>query len=117
MNIITMCRELLAIEQEFPNHCVNFGKYYPQDFQMETFVQMWGNTSGGFEGIGGDMMTSQRTYVFIPEVDEPCQVYFGGMYAYSVPVTDEKFLQDVRNRRVAGCSKAKTTYKNCYKIG
>lgn len=76
MNIISMCRELLAIEQEFPNHCVNFGKYYPQDFQMETFVQMWGNTSGGFGGIGGDMMTSQRTYVFIPEVDEPCQVYF-----------------------------------------
>ena len=113
-----MCRELLAIEQELPHHCVNFGQYFSQDFQMETFEQIWGNTAGGFGGIGGCAMTSQNTYVFIPEVDdEPCQVYFGGRYAYSVPITDEKFLQDVKNHNVAGCSKAKTTYKNCSKIG
>lgn len=71
---------------------------------METFAQTWGNTSGGFEGIGGSAITEQRTYVFIPisPTDEYCQVYFGDRFAYSVPMS-KKFLEDVKNRNVAGC--------------
>jgi len=115
MDIINMCRELLAIEQELPNHCLNFGKYFSRDFRMETFEQTWGNTSGGFEKLGGDMMISQRTYVFIPDVDDLCQVYFGGIYAYSVPVS-EQFMEDVRKRSIKGCSKAPMAYKGCRRV-
>lgn len=118
MNIIKTCRELLAIEEELPNHCVNFGQSFPKDFSMETFEQVWGNTSGGFEGIGGQLLTGERTYVFIPypEIDELCQVYFGGKYAYSVPIECEKFRKDVKNRRVMGCKKARLSYSGCVRI-
>lgn len=118
MDIISMCRELLTIEQELPNHCVNFGQYFSQNFQMETFEQVWNNTSGGFEGVGGDMITCERTYVFIPypETDEPCQVYFGGKYAYSVPIECEKFIKDIKNRQVMGCKKARLSYGGYIRI-
>lgn len=118
MDIIKTCRELLAIEQELPNHCVNFGQYFPKHFRMETFEQVWNNTSGGFESIGGDALTCERTYVFIPypEIDEPCQVYFGSRYAYSVSTKCEQFMDDVCNHRVAGYNTAKKNYDRFSRI-
>lgn len=102
LNLVAIARELLAIHEEFPYHLINAKNHSIADFEMETFVQMWGNTSGGFESMGGCAMTSQRTFVFLPVVDgEACQVYFGGAYAYSVPLTD-MFLNDVRNRSIKG---------------
>lgn len=102
LNLIKIARELLYIHEEFPNHLNDFYNHKINNFKMETFTQIWGNTSGGFEGIGGSAMTEQRTYVFIPIVEnEPCQVYFGGRYAYSVPITD-LFIKDVREHKVAG---------------
>ena len=102
LNLIQIARELLAIHEEFPYHLKNYDDNNINDFEMETFTQLWGNTSGGFESIGGAAMTTQRTYVFIPIVeDEDCQVYFGGAYAYSVPYSEE-FEKDVRNHNVAG---------------
>lgn len=102
LSLVRMARELLAIEEEFRNHLKDWEHHDISDFEMETFTQVWGNTSGGFEGIGGSAMTEQRTYVFIPFVDgENCQVYFGGGYAYSVPVS-KIFLSDVKNRQIEG---------------
>lgn len=98
----------------------------PRDcYELYTFEQLWGNTSGGFEGWGGcamtdatlgerhpcrpldcgsrDVLSPQRTYVFIPEVgfDNICYVYFGGRFAYSVPYSDE-FMQDIKKHSIAG---------------
>lgn len=102
LNLVTIARELLAIHEEFPYHLKDYEKHNISDFEMETFTQTWGNTSGGFEGIGGSAMTSQRTYVFIPvTADEDCQIYFGGRFAYSVPLTNA-FIEDVKNRHVKG---------------
>jgi hypothetical protein len=102
LNLIQIARELLAIHEEFPYHLKNYNDNSIRDFVMETFTQLWGNTSGGFESIGGAAMTIQRTYVFIPTVnDEDCQVYFGGAYTYSVPYSKE-FEDDVKAHNVAG---------------
>ena len=102
LNLVSMARELLSIHEEFPMHLRDWDKHTVADFEMETFCQLWGSTSGGFEGIGGCAMTTQRTYVFIPLVeDEDCQVYFGGRFAYSVPPID-LFIQDVKNKQVKG---------------
>lgn len=62
-----------------------------------------GNTSGGFESMGGSAMTTQRTYVFVPThtFDDKCFVYFGGSFAYTVPYSEE-FMSDVINRSVKG---------------
>lgn len=102
LNLIEVAREVLAIHEEFPYHLKDMKNHYISDFELETFTQIWGNTSGGFCSMGGCAMTTQRTYVFIPiGVDEDCQVYFGGGYAYSVPYS-ETFMEDVKNHRVEG---------------
>ena len=103
LSLIGIARELLAIHEEFPNHLNDWKHNNISDFEMETFVQTWGNTSGGFEGIGGSAITKQRTYVFIPLIaGENYQVYFGGGYAYSVPYGNRLFEEDLKNRQVAG---------------
>lgn len=109
LNLVQTAREILAINEDFLNHLNNPYIHSLADYQMENFVQNWGNTSGGFESIGGDSMTSQRTYVFIPFVDkEDCHVYFAGIYAYSVPMSD-KFMEDVKNHNIKGLK-----HKNYY---
>ena len=70
LNLIQIARELLAIHEEFPYHLKNYDDSSIRDFVMETFTQLWGNTSGGFESMGGAAMTIQRTYVFIPTVND-----------------------------------------------
>lgn len=103
LNLIEIAREVLAIHEEFPYHLKDMENHYIGDFEMETFTQIWGNTSGGFCSMGGCAMTTQRTYVFISQrADEKCQVYFGGRYAYSVPYS-EAFMNDVKNHCVEGC--------------
>jgi len=112
-NLLSMAQSLIAIYQEIPNRCKNCGKYYSSDFDIEIFEQVWGNTSGGFEGFGGSAMTTGTTYVLLPQphiVDEPCQVYFDGFYAYSVPYENKTFLEDVRNHNIAGKVTAKRKY-------
>ena len=96
--------ELLKINEDFSFHLNNPRKASVRDFELLTFTQTWGNTSGGFERAGGCAMTSQRTYVFIPITakDENCLVFFGGSFAYAVPYSNE-FMNDVRNSNVAGC--------------
>lgn len=86
-------------------NCVN-------DFELYTFEQTWGNTSGGFEGIGGRAMTNQRTYVFVPLTateNEECLVFFGGRFAYHAPC-NEIFMNDVRDQNIAGVSQ-KSKYR------
>lgn len=105
LNLVDIARELLTIHAIFPNHLKNPYKNTIADFELETFVQTWPNTTGGFEGVGGSTITAQRTYVFLPLTakDEPCQVYFDGVYAYSVPCS-EQFLSDIKGRSVKGVS-------------
>ena len=51
-------------------------------------------------------MTTQRTYVFVPnhQIDDVCLVFFGGRFAYKVPYSKE-FIDDVLKERVEGKSK------------
>ena len=107
LDLESMAIDLLTIDTNFLYYVKNPMKTKIRDFEFYTFEQVWGNTSGGFECIGGDMMTSQRTYVFIPisfDNDEKCIVFFGGKYAYSVPYSRD-FMQDVVKNNVAGMSK------------
>lgn len=103
LNLATIAKELLIIQEDFQFYLKDSSKSRIEDFKMETFVQVWENTSGGLEGIGDSVMTWQKTYVFIPcGIDEDCYVYFGCRFGYSVPMS-EKFLEDVKNYNVAGC--------------
>ena len=92
-----MARELLTIEADLPFRFKYKEKPYPtvDDFELYTFEQTWGSTALGFSGMGGQMITSARTYVFIPiSCDQKCFVYFAGKFAYEVDYS-EKFMEDV----------------------
>ena len=106
INLRDMAIELLMIDRDFSRHLNNPRKNAVECFTLHTFEQVWGNTSGGFEGIGGSAMTTQRTYVFIPlsiADDEDCLVFFGGRFAYRAPYGDI-FKSDVDSRNMAGLS-------------
>ena len=103
LDLVDTAIELLAISQDIPYRLLKNKDKNLSDYKMETFTQIWGNTSGGFESIGGSSITEQRTYVFLPiYINDNCLVYFGGNFAYSVPCSDI-FIKDVRERRIAGC--------------
>lgn len=102
-----MAREILEIEHDLP-YRFDFEKGNPSfdDFSLEIFDQTWSSTTLGFDGIGGQAITTARTYVFIPQTcEQECFVYFAGKFAYFVPLS-EKFLEDVRNRNVASCARS-----------
>ena len=92
--------ELLCIDEDIRFRFKNRNTRI-SDFEMFDFTQVWGDTTLGFGGIGGQAMTSARTYVFVPvSCEEECFVYFAGKFAYSVPYS-RTFMEDVRNGRVA----------------
>jgi len=98
-----MAREILQIENDLP-YRLDY-KDYPHptldDFEIHIFEQIWGSTSLGFGGIGGQAMTSATTYVFIPRCGiQKCFVYFAGRFAYAVNYSDE-LMDDVLNRNMA----------------
>ena len=103
MNITKMARQLLAIADDLRKR-KPVGTYDFDSGEMYDFDQTWGSTALGFGGMGGQMITEARTYVFIPyENGLPGMkafVYFGGRFAYECPVCDRLF-QDIRNCRVA----------------
>lgn len=97
-----MAREILSIEADLPSRFNYKDKPYPtiDDFEMYTFEQTWGSTALGFGGIGGQAITSARTYVFIPvDCDQKCFVYFAGRFAYKADYC-QKLIDDVRHSRM-----------------
>ena len=103
-----MARELLAIKADLPFRFKYKEKPYPtiDDFELYTFEQTWGSTALGFGGVGGQMITSARTYVFIPiSCDQKCFVYFAGKFAYEVDYS-EKFMDDVLERNIASVTES-----------
>jgi hypothetical protein len=94
-----MARELLSIEEDFPFRLDYHDRQHAtvDDFELYTFEQTWGSTALGFGGMGGQAITSARTYVFVPiNCNQQCIVYFAGRFAYKVDYSPE-FMIDVAN--------------------
>lgn len=103
-----MALELLEIEKDIPFRLDYAENPRPviDDFELYTFEQVWGSTALGFGGIGGQAMTSARTYVLIPmNCNQKCFVYFAGRYAYAVPYS-QMLMDDVAAQNVAPVHKA-----------
>lgn len=98
MNLLTKtARELLSIDEDVWIRLNDRQHTRVDDFELHMFEQVWGSTALGFGGIGGQAMTTARTYVLIPQVDgEDFIVYFAGKFAYKVPVNSEAFKEDLR---------------------
>lgn len=105
--------DILKIESDLPCR-FNYNEIpYPtlDDFEMFTFEQVWGSTALGFGGIGGQAMTSARTYVFVPvNCNQKCFVYFAGRFAYAVDYSQE-FMNDVASGNMPSVARS-VKYKN-----
>ena len=103
MSVLTkMARELLIIDEDIPFRFQDPRHTRIDNFELYTFEQVWGDTTCGFGGIGGQAITTARTYVFVPmDVNEKCYVYVGGRFAYSCEWS-EVFEKDLMNQKVAG---------------
>lgn len=93
-----IAREILSIEEDFQFR-VNNPRNKPDAFDLYMFEQTWGSTALGFGGIGGDAMTSAMTYVFVPQVEDDCIVYFAGRFAYKVPYS-RVFADDIAKQHM-----------------
>ena len=80
------------------------------DYDFTMFSQSWGDTSLGFGGIGGQMITSAYTVVIIFEPTGIAGVYFNGKFAYIVERPNENFYKDLLNREMKAV-RYKSTYE------
>lgn len=113
MEFVNLAKEILEVSMRYKNVCdynavkkaIDNGEISrglsDECFSLHTFSQLWGNTSGGFEGFGGSAMTTQNTIVLVPKFTHDALVFFGGTFAYRTPVTKE-FLEDLSNKTIAG---------------
>ena len=105
--LIKTAKHLLMIESDLP-----FRLDYKRDpkarideFELCVFEQTWGSTALGFGGIGGQAITVENTYVFIPECcDQNAFVYFRGQFAYEAEV-NSVFIEDLKNHNMKPCNR------------
>lgn len=98
-----MAIEILQIEADLPHRLDYTENSCPtlDDFEIYSFDQTWGSTSLGFDGIGGQAITTARTYVFVPiSGNQMCFVYFGGKFAYKVPYS-QVLIEDIHKQNMA----------------
>lgn len=99
--LVGMAREILAIEADLP-YRFDYTEEKPtiDDFELYTFEQTWGSTALGFGGVGGQAMTSARTYVFVPVTcNQKCFIYFAGRFAYKTDYC-EALIEDIRSQNM-----------------
>lgn len=103
MRILKISRELIEIAEYLQS------KGVPTDGNLYDFNQLWGSTALGFGGMGGQMMTTARTYVFIPRNIEQAYVFFGGTFAYATKYgskLNDRFWEDVKNCQMASVAES-----------
>lgn len=87
----------------------------PHDCEVAMFPQTWGSTALGFDGVGGQAITSAYTVVVECVRTGFRAVYFGGRFAYLVPArpADEQarcFQEHLAAQNLVECSKASKAY-------
>lgn len=79
--------------------------------KYDIFSQTWASTSLGFDGFGGDAITTAYTYVAECN-DGHSYIFFGGRFAYKVK-TDELFYKCLRERQMPSVRNSKNCLNVC----
>lgn len=85
-------------------------KYNNLDLLVEIFPQCWSSTALGFDGIGGQAMTTAYTSVFYDINQNIYIVYFGERIAYCVENPTDKFFEDLKNKNLGSVAHAMDAY-------
>lgn len=107
MRVELPCLQL--IQERFWNEVKNRNEYakneYLPELKFYMFPQVWGDTSLGFGGIGGQVITSAYTTVVVDEYTEWCGVFFGDRLAYVILKPNWMFYADLQNANMESVSK------------
>ena len=94
-----------------PNFC---GRHNPKewnfDFEADVFSQVWGSTSLGFGGWGGQAFTKAYTTVMHEIVSYFFCVFFDRELAYTVFDANAEFFEDLKNRNLESVGSAMRRY-------
>jgi hypothetical protein len=105
LNLKSLADQILKIEQDLPSRLKDPSNM--KNMKMKMFEQMWGSSTLGFSGVGMDVMTNAWTFVFWhPYNKEDAVVYFGGKYAYTVPL-NENVRKDINREWMRSVSESK----------
>ena len=95
MDLFNIAKEITNINRDIIRRRRMIEDYYLYDFD-----QSWASTALGFGGVGGDAMTTARTYILIPKNEDVAYVYFGGRFAYETKMND-RFYEDMDKHDMA----------------
>jgi hypothetical protein len=86
------------------------------EINLHVVKQTWGNTSGGWQGIGGSAMTSTYTVIIENDWYDFACIYYNGKLAY-VCEMDDKYKEHVTNgyRTLPGCGSCREKLTVLYK--
>lgn len=73
---------------------------YPE-LELKMFSQIWGSTALGFNGIGGQAMTSAYTVVVMDYHEGIYSVFFGERLAYTIFNPNDEFFNDLKKEKMA----------------
>lgn len=86
------------------------------DFNLNVIKQSWGNTSGGWEGIGGSAMTDSYTVIIENNYTGAIFVFYGGKLAYIAKDNEElKKYKSVGFINLPGIKSAKSNLELFYR--
>lgn len=105
-------KEIIKEVRKVKSNGINF-----LDFKIETFPQLWGSTSTGFDTaedgkvtFGCSAMTIEYTTVVHEERTETFVIFFGDKVCYSVQNPTKEFYEDLKDRNMASLSESKKRY-------
>ena len=112
-----LARQLLIIEEDL------WFRFDPDkdkstrvdDFEVHMFEQTWGSTTLGFGGMGGQALTTENTFVFVPVTcNQNAFVYFGSQFAYEAEI-NSVFIEDLTVKCMKPCYQAGHYRKDVHK--
>ena len=89
-NDIHACQNYTLIKSQY---AIDFKKISYNEwlcYNIHIVNQTWGNTSGGWEGIGGSAMTTRFTVIIEHDLSDSAWIFYSGKLAY-VCVMDDSY--------------------------
>lgn len=107
-DLIAYCLDdaLTAFSSQMDNHPVILAG----EVEVYSGPQGWGDTTCGFGGYGGQMITGAQSVVVINDWNGNARVYHGGRFAYQVNRPNELFWRDLANWKLRGARAGWTVY-------
>jgi hypothetical protein len=86
------------------------------EINLHVVKQTWGNTSGGWQGMGGSAMTSTYTVIIENNWYDFACIYYSGKLAYICEM-DDQYKEHVTNgyRTLPGCGECRKKLTVIYK--